>query len=196
MSEQECPHGDHPSCCIDCMAGPPPERPNRPKAPAKTQSSKKSDDTVIDAKGYTKAVMFLWSPDGYGFHDIADIERRTSNGETFEYTWSLGSRTNYLVGERFYLLRSGRDHAIIGAGKVTALPFKDEHWEEPDRSEWYVRIEFDGFSQAGLSTDVLEASFGDVHWRIQSSGKRIENRDVIDGVEKLWAEHLKEVSRR
>lgn len=25
-----CPHGDHPACCVECIEGTPPERPNPP----------------------------------------------------------------------------------------------------------------------------------------------------------------------
>ncbi|MDW3180019.1 MAG: HNH endonuclease [Acidimicrobiia bacterium] len=95
-----------------------------------------------------------------------------------------------MVGERFYLLRTGDDGGIVATGMIAGLPFSDHHWEFTDEETDYVPVEFDALTAEPLPTEVLEATFPGLHWRPQASGTRISSPDAVEAVDRLFVEHL------
>jgi hypothetical protein len=147
--------------------------------------------------------LLIWDATDAGFppeYYHADIAA-TSAGRTAHGRWSFGSRRRGTApGDRVFLLRQRRERGIVGSGRlVDGLIVPGPHWTgAPRRHTWYADVVWDRMLPVAdrLPFEDLLGEVPGHDWRhIYGGGQEI--RPPADAaLEKLWAEHLADVTRR
>lgn len=120
---------------------------------------------------------------GWPEEELAALARRVKAQGTAREPWRFNRRKDVKVGERVFLLRQGRQgHAILGYGRVAALPKK--------KSDRMTDVAFEalvdptsGFVYA-TADEVHEIAKNSRLWRIQSSGIALPD-DLAESLESL-----------
>ncbi|MGS0684599.1 hypothetical protein ACVBEQ_05520 [Nakamurella sp. GG22] len=148
-----------------------------------------------------QTILCLWdgTPEGY---DPAAFERdvaTTSAGSPARGRWSIGRRRHGMApGDRVFLLRQHNQRGIVGAGRlVDGVVRREAHWR-PDVQDQalYVDIDWDRILNVHdrLPLETLMEEVPGHQWRgIRSSGQ-IVHPPNDDQLERLWADHLSQLS--
>lgn len=146
-------------------------------------------------------LLLTWNPDRWHWANLAAQVRTLESGEILDDRWSTGVRTNANPGDRFFLLRQGRDpRGIMGSGVVTSEVFQAVHWDR-DRAEDgkpanVVRIRFDALVDPELAPEMIltfdaieQSGLTGVNLHPQSSGTAISESSAAK-LNELWNVHL------
>jgi 5-methylcytosine-specific restriction protein A len=141
------------------------------------------------------AFLFTWNPSKWEWYDIEEkIEEITNAGKCIK-EWSCISHTKVKPGDRAFLARVGSNpRGIIGSGTIISHSFLGDHWEDNEKSIYFVSIEFDVLLNPGeepiLTVDNLNS--GNLvlqSWTPQSSGIAIK-QEAKSELEEAWFEFL------
>jgi 5-methylcytosine-specific restriction protein A len=159
--------------------------------PAERIGSRRTESVYWAAKRM-RTFLLSWNPNQWRWDYLHDsIRHVTSQGFSDDH-WSCGNRRDIDMGDRFFLIRLGKNpRGIVASGFVTSPAFDGPHWDE-DRAvdgdtSIYVNVRFDAITEnptipiAELDQPPMES----VHWHSQSSGTQIEAA-VAAAVEELW----------
>ena len=144
----------------------------------------------IDDNGeriYTKTYLLRWNPTISSFR-LDDYRRATSecpNG--FGMNWSVFEWEDAQLGDRFFMLRTGDDHAgIVFRGVFTSAPYLDDDWAGKGKQRHYMDMNcFDcvpANQKPSVDVETLENTIPNIDWRRGHSGELLskENADKLD----------------
>jgi 5-methylcytosine-specific restriction protein A len=135
--------------------------------------------------------LLTWNPARWDWESLQANIRAVQRFGRCAGRWSCGNARQISAGERFFLLRQGRDPAgVVGSGFVTSDPFSGVHWLGRG-SAWFVNIEFDCLldTPAIRRLELLRGaeSLRAKVWATQASGVRIPALTAA-ALERRWAE--------
>lgn len=136
------------------------------------------------------AFLLLWNPDRFAWDDLpqrsyAWCVRQTALGRSVEFAWRIGHSRQLRRGDRLYLLRTGRQRGLIGAG-----------WATDDvrqvRGKLAVSLRFDMLLPAEdvLPLAQLRRDLPDVKWTQQYASGNSLAPAIAARVERRWQRHL------
>lgn len=136
--------------------------------------------------------LLTWQPDAYEWgsleSDINDVAM--GNPTTVDY-WNAGHRKSAKVGDRFFLLKQGREpRGIMASGEVTSDVFQLPHWDEQKAAQGlkanYVGIRFDRLIDPD---QVLPFHRLPLKYSPMASGQRVRP-ELVDEIQRRWDEHV------
>lgn len=140
--------------------------------------------------------LLTWNPRKFAWEDLSELAQEVRAYGSASDRWSCGKTKKMRPGDRFFMLRQGKEpRGIIGSGHIASWPFEDKHWDEENASpSTYVDIEFDVLLDPGMDNilarnTLSEQRFSGTYWDPQSSGTQIISH-VAEEVEKTWVEVL------
>lgn len=143
------------------------------------------------------AYWLTWNPLKWQWAKLPKLAVETKAGGRPRVRWSSGNRRTMSKGSRVFLLRQTRDRGIIGSGFTDSRPFRDDHWDDPNKQANYVRVRWDTLLEISdrLPIEDLEAAKLRLSWGgIQCSGIEVPN-DAIFQLEQIWMRHLARIGR-
>ena len=150
------------------------------------------------------AYLLTWSPKRWREWSDAKLEElaaKTRSGRPVTIDWSTAGNRSIRKGDRVFLLRQGvPPKGILGSGFATSDVYDGKHFEDPDKPETSIDVEFhvilkpkEVFPRNKLDAGAL----GSVYWDIQRSGCEIKPRSgtkhesgVLPELERRWKRHL------
>jgi 5-methylcytosine-specific restriction enzyme A len=130
-----------------------------------------------------------WNPSKWTWHDLGDAIYRVNNDIDYRPYWSCGSRKNISPGDRFILMKLGKDprgikKGIVGYGYIESSPFEELHWDpqlaNSGKKALRVDLKFIGLNDHPfISSDDLDRRFPTIDWMPQAGGVVIPD-DVAD----------------
>lgn len=146
--------------------------------------------------------LLTWNPEEWLWANLAEVSRQTAQGNPFADKRSTGNRKNILPGDRFFLLKQGKQPTgIIASGRFTSKVFEDRHFNEQRAAQGdtalFAKIEFERVLNPAdtlpLSVkDVQEGGLSRVCYRVQAPGKKMP-QDAVKALEDLWSKYLDEI---
>ena len=135
--------------------------------------------------------LLTWNPSRWKWNSRSEDLAKFQRHGYFEYRWSCGNTRRIRRGERFFLLKQGRNQpGLIGSGEIRSAPEPSKHWSGDRRVGWSVAVEFDVLTDEPLiPRDVLtkRADLQGGLWRTQASGVQVPER-VAAVLERRWSE--------
>jgi len=144
-----------------------------------------------------KTHLLLWDPKKWPWATLEqDIEQVNLTGRCLQI-WGCGNSTKSIqAGDRVFLMKIGEEDpkGIVASGFASSTPYKDEHWNDKNKTANYIKVEFDvllnPYKEPILTLDILNAgNLAAQDWTPQSSGNSI-NPALVDELEALWFEFL------
>lgn len=143
--------------------------------------------------------LLTWNPSKWNWKDLSKDCDLVKKGRSKNDTWSCGNTKKINKGDRFFLLKQGKDlpTGIIGSGYITRVPFPDRHWDGRKADALYVGIKFETLLNPDtdeiLERDFLirDEIFSKINWNTQSSGIEIVSAIAAD-LEEVWQNFLNE----
>ena len=149
--------------------------------------------------------LLTWNPAKWPWPELDKCIQTIKTTGHYSDTWSCGRNRKIVEGDRFFLIRQGKEpRGIIGSGWVASPVFDDRHWDEVKQAAgqraWYVMVDFDVLLNADrepiLSRAQLDAGvLGHMHWDSQSSGI-VNPEPVPRRLELKWAQLLAKISHQ
>jgi 5-methylcytosine-specific restriction protein A len=137
--------------------------------------------------------LLKWDEPEFSITEFEEYFHRYEKNEPMK--WSCGVTTKkILIGDKFYLMKTGSTGGIIGSGLIISSPYKDKHFNKvkADNGEFanFVNVAFDSFIHPNGSipisrTELNEPKFSDPVWSSQGSGKTIKE-EIAHELDKLW----------
>lgn len=127
--------------------------------------------------------LFTWNPTKFNWTPFS------KPGET--HRWNTRSQLKNKAGDRFILLRTGKDHAgIVAFGTIDGDPYQAP--ESDGKEGWFVNLRFEGIIEnaqapAIVERDELVESFPSVKpqtWIPHTNGIEFKDEAVVEA---LWA---------
>ncbi len=141
--------------------------------------------------------LLTWNPSKWDWKDLSKDSNLAKNGKSKNDNWSCGNTKKIIKGDRFFLLKQGKDlpRGIIGSGYITKSPFSAKHWDGRKENALYVGIRFDTLLNPDTD-EILERDFlirdeilSKVNWNTQSSGIEV-SREIAADLEEVWQNFL------
>lgn len=144
--------------------------------------------------------LLNWNPKRWEWYSIEDDIAYLQENGWLDDRWSCGVNKSIQPGDRFFLIRLGREpRGIVGSGRIRSAPFEELHWDDEraklDQTARYVDVVFDSLVNAEidplLPIDFLKDHpvLGRMHWSQQASGVRIPD-EIAAELTKQWSRLL------
>lgn len=126
----------------------------------------------------TAVHLLTYNPERWAWDDYDETVERVRAGGTSEGRWSVGQRVRGIdVGDWVFLLRQGSgERGLLGAGRVAAEPFADEHWDESGGTTQYVQVDWLELLQPDdiIPLDEIRTAVPEFGWNhVYSSGRTV-----------------------
>ena len=143
--------------------------------------------------------LLTWNPQRWEWKDLTEESVSVRTGKSKKQRWSCGGTKKIVKGDRFFLLKQGKDFpkGIFGSGYVTKSSYPDIHWDsekaKKGENALFVGIKFDTLlnpeTEKILDRDLLikDKDFSKVNWNTQSSGIEIKP-EIAEELEIIWKE--------
>jgi 5-methylcytosine-specific restriction protein A len=138
-----------------------------------------------------RTFLFAWNPKKQGWADFDDDLKKFNRSGRLRTTWSVGNSKQPVAGDRFYMIRLGKEpKGILGSGFIRSRPFEGPDWKDPKKKARYVDIQFDGLVNGNEDVaitreELARAPFDEQHWDTEQSGIEI-SPDIAEQLETLW----------
>lgn len=139
-----------------------------------------------------EAYLLTWNPDN-GWENFKEDKASFDKTGIFVDSWNTVSKS-IKVGDRVFLIHLGKEpRGICASGLVLSEWFEDEHYNKPNETANYIKVQFDHILDPQndniLPLKVLSEKFSTQHWSSQSSGISIRD-DIVDELELLWLQYV------
>lgn len=166
------------------------------------------DALFEDAKGFTrenfrKTFIMRWNTD-ISNYTLAEFQE--AMGDFFEpgfyYDWSIWDYQKAHVGDRFYMVRTGKGkHGVVMHGYIMGEPYPDEDWSGKGRRVYYIRMKPLNMvdperSPLLVTTDELSEKIPGFGWEEGHSGMILSDEQAAK-LEAIWAryaEHMEAIA--
>lgn len=148
------------------------------------------------------AYFLLWNPDidfwelpASGKPSYGKCVEKIRRGRDVGWTWSAGNTKSIQPGDRLYLLRTGRDHGLVGSGVAMTKPYPETARGD---SRWVLDVRFDTlvFPNDRIPKTKLQQLFPEVKWnQLYACGIGVPDA-VLGPLERTWQRHIAKVARR
>lgn len=144
---------------------------------------------------FRKTFIMRWNTDisNYKLPEFEDAMYEFED-ERFYYDWSIWDHQKVHVGDRFYMIRTGKgNHGIVMRGTITGVPYPDEDWSGHGRRVYYVRMKLThmihpDLSPYMLSTGELAKYLPNFNWENGHSGELLDD-GTAQLLEEIWQHH-------
>lgn len=143
-----------------------------------------------------KTYLLAWNPKRWIWNNIVQMSEDVKMGMIVHDRWSSGVTKRLQKGDRFFLIRLGKEpKGIFASGSIVKNSFEDLHWDNEKSSLGettnYVEIQYDTLlnpdTDSILPRDLLSMPpLSEMHWDTQMSGVQIPD-NVATELEQLWA---------
>lgn len=136
--------------------------------------------------------LLTWNPDRWAWKDLADAVDRVRAFGRESTSWSCGNTKRITERDRVFLLKQGVEpRGLVGSGWATSETYEDEHWEDPARKGFFVRVDFDALAESPIigRSELNLAPFDRVNWDSPASGISIE-QNVARSLEAEWGRRV------
>ncbi len=147
----------------------------------------------IDEKGgklKTKTYLLRWNPaiSSFKLDDYRQASEECPDG--FCFNWSVYEWEEAHLGDRFFMLRTGDDHAgIVFRGVFTSEPYTGDDWAGKGYQRHYMEMNcYDcvpAHQKPSIDIEVLEHDIPGIDWRRGHSGQLLSDEEA-ERLEKLW----------
>jgi 5-methylcytosine-specific restriction protein A len=137
--------------------------------------------------------LLKWNPESYPAESFKECFDKFERGESIK--WSCGGTKKILVGDSFFLIKSGKEgKGIIGSGKILSKPYASEHYDErkakAGNEALFVDVLFDYLLKPNGVIPIQRAEldspdFATTAWDAQGSGKTLPD-SVANALLLLW----------
>lgn len=144
-----------------------------------------------------KTYLLAWNPNRWEWNNIAEISENVKQGKDVFDRWSSGVSRKLQAGDRFFLIRLGKDpKGILASGTIETNVYQDLHWDKEKaangQSTNHVKIKYDLLlnpdTEPILPRELLnQPPFSKMHWDTQMSGVQIPDH-IASELEALWTE--------
>lgn len=166
------------------------------------------DALFEDAKGisrenFRKTFIMRWNTD-ISNYTLAEFQK--AMGDFFEpgfyYDWSIWDYQKAHVGDRFYMVRTGKGkHGVVMHGYIMGEPYPDEDWSGKGRRVYYIRMKALNMvdperSPLLVTTDELSEKIPGFDWEEGHSGMILSDEQAAK-LEIIWAryaEHMEAIA--
>lgn len=144
------------------------------------------------------AYLMVYNPDEFLWNDIELAKEEIEQKGYYLFSWSSGTRKNFVKGARVYLIQLGVENkGIFASGWIDDSAYKGSHWSEDELKKNteanYVPIVFDNIinpqKEDILAKDILDNKFEGMIWSQRASGTEIKCID-LNRLESEWISHL------
>ena len=139
-----------------------------------------------------KTYLLRWNPtiSSFRLEDYRDATTQCPNG--FGFNWSVYEWEEAHQGDRFYMLRTGDEHAgLVFRGVFTSDPYPGDDWAGRGKQRYYMEMGcYDCVSpdqKPPVDIDALEKALPNIDWRRGHSGQLLSQEDV-EKLDELWDE--------
>jgi hypothetical protein len=90
--------------------------------------------------------LLTWNPGKTGWADLSEDSEAVFIGHRPRMEWSCGNTKKIVVGDRVFMMCLGWREPVTGimaSGWVTGEPIEDRHWEQAEKTAWYIEFEVD-----------------------------------------------------
>lgn len=140
--------------------------------------------------------LFAWNPENWAWPDFKAERDKTHVGQEVTQSWRTANR-NVKVGDNAFLIKVGtQPKGIIATGKILSEPYEDQHWDDPEKTCWYVDISFSRIQDPAqgdpfvTENDLSQITVEQQKWLTQSSGIEIKSSSA-EALQKFWHELIK-----
>jgi len=156
----------------------------------------------IVRENFRKTFIMRWNTD-ISNHTMVDFEDSMANfdDEGFYYDWSIWDFKKAHVGDKFYMIRTGKGvNGVVMKGTLTDAPYMDEDWSGKGRKVYYVRMALSHIihpdkASLVLTTDALSAAIPSFNWSEGHSGEMLTDEEAIL-LDRLWEKYVKRLNER
>lgn len=143
------------------------------------------------------AYLLTWNPAKYDWAttEITNYAKQSASGVGPTFHWSCSHSKKPARGDRVFLMKLGKHgRGIFASGWMTRGSYPAAR--EADFGPQRVDVEWDVFLDPRLDASRLDPTVltGEQHWTPEMSGTSIKPK-VRDGLEMLWAGHLRDLER-
>ncbi len=139
-----------------------------------------------------KTYLLRWNPtiSSFRLEDYRDATTHCPNG--FGFNWSVYEWEEAHQGDRFYMLRTGDEHAgLVFRGVFTSDPYPGDDWAGRGKQRYYMEMGcYDCVlpdQKPPVDIDALEKALPNIDWRRGHSGQLLSEEDV-EKLDELWDE--------
>ena len=161
---------------------------------------READGILID--NFRKTFIMRWNTD-ISNYKLSEFEGALDDFDcyeegTFYYDWSIWDYQKTHIGDRVYMIRTGKgESGIVMRGTIIGEPYADEDWSGKGRKVYYVRMALTHMihpdkSAAMLRTDELTKLLPGFNWSMGHSGEMLED-SCAHLLEEIWHSHTGQV---
>ena len=137
-----------------------------------------------------KTYLMRWNPaiSSFKLDDYRQASEKCPDG--FCFNWSVYEWEEAHLGDRFFMLRTGDDHAgIVFRGVFTSEPYTGDDWAGKGYQRHYMEMNcYDcvpAHQKPSIDIEVLEHDIPSIDWRRGHSGQLLSDEEA-ERLEKLW----------
>jgi hypothetical protein len=141
-------------------------------------------ETLEFSGEHMNSYLLSWNPDKWEWEQLTSDSEKVMSGGIVEMDWSVTKNNKPAIGDKFYLIKVGKQgRGIIACGTILTEPYDKAHYDSEKKSTSqplkYVRIKFDllvdGNNGNYLVTEIElnrlnELHNIDQHWTPENSG--------------------------
>ncbi len=143
-----------------------------------------------------KTVILMWNP-AFSSVKLEDHNKTVSRILTEYFNWSVWDYKNAKCGDRFYLVKEGREGrtGIVMSGVFDSQPYELEDWSGRGRQTFYMDMKpnviLNPDTAPMVTTEELQVAIPTFDWTGGHSG-RILSKDEAMKLEELWSKFLEQ----
>ena len=150
------------------------------------------DSLNVAAIQAPKTYLLRWNPTISSLSLDRYREINEEYPEGFNFHWSIYEWEQAHKGDRFFMLRTGDDHAgLIFRGVFTDEPYEDDDWAGKGRQRHYMEMDcYDCVSadeMPPIDLKTLEEEIPEIDWRQGHSGELL-SQEAAETLDELWEE--------
>ena len=139
-----------------------------------------------------KTYLLRWNPTISSFTLDHYRQAMSEHPDGFAFDWSVYDWEDAHKGDRYYMLRTGDEHAgIVFRGEFTSEPSEGGDWAGKGKVRHYMDMDCFGCVPAEqtspISLEVLEREIPEINWRKGRSGELL-TLAVAEKLGQLWSE--------
>ena len=153
----------------------------------------------IVRENFRKTFIMRWNTD-ISNYKLSEFEEAMNDfeHEGFYYDWSVWDHTKTHIGDKFYMIRTGKGtHGVVMRGTFIGTPYPDDDWSGKGRKVYYIRMSLSHMihpdkSPLLLTTAELAQNIPEFNWEEGHSGVMLDDT-IAMRLEAYWNECEEEV---